>query len=94
MRFNMDDIGLHSNSSIISAELTLDRNSFSGSAAVSFHIMESEEWTEFGSTWRRSDGTLNWDDGGRVPSMSFTSFEGDQSSDTIVVELTAPFKNG
>ena len=32
---------------------------------------------------------VNWDDGGRVPSMSVTNFDGDQSSDTIVVELTA-----
>ncbi len=89
MRFNLDDIGLHSNSSIISAELTLDRNSFSGDAFVSFHIMDSEDWTEFGSTWRKYDGTYYWDDGGRVPSMSITSFDGDQSSDTVEVELTA-----
>ena len=89
MRFNMDDIGLHSNSSIVSAELTLDRNSFSGSAYVSFHIMDSEEWTEFGSTWKKYDGTYYWEDGGRVPSMSVGSFDGDQSSDNIVVELTA-----
>ena len=89
MRFNLDDIGLHSNSSIVSAELALDRNSFSGSAYVSFHIMDSEEWTEFGSTWKKYDGTYYWEDGGRVPSMSVGSFDGDQSSDSIVVELTA-----
>ena len=89
MRFNLDDVGLHSNSSIVSANLTLDRNSYSGAANVSFHIMDSDDWTEFGSTWRKYDGTYYWEDGGRVPSMSVGNFKGDQSSDNIEVDLTA-----
>ena len=89
MRINLDDVGLHSNSSIISANLSLERNSFSGAANVSLHIMDSEEWTEFDATWRKYDGTLNWQDGGRVPSMSIGTFAGDQTSSDINVNLTA-----
>jgi len=88
LRFNLDDIGLHSNSSIISANLALDRTGYSGTANVSFHIMDGDEWTENGVTWRKYDGTYYWDDGGRVPSMSVGQFEGDQSSSSIEVNLT------
>ena len=89
LRINLDDIGMHDNSSIVSAILSLERLSFSGSAVVSFHIMDGEEWTETGVTWRKYDGTYYWDDGGRMPSMSVGLFEGDQSSSTIEVNLTA-----
>ena len=44
---------------------------------------------ETGVTWRKYDGTYYWDDGGRMPSMSVGLFEGDQSSSTIEVNLTA-----
>ena len=89
LRLNLDDVGMHHNSSIVSATLSLDRVSFSGSAEVSFHIMDGEDWTESGVTWRKYDGTYYWDDGGRVPSMSVGQFEGDQSSSAIEVNLTA-----
>ena len=89
IRLNLDDIGMHHNSSIVSAILTLDRVGFSGTAAVSFHIMDGEDWTETGVTWRKYDGTYYWDDGGRVPSMSVGQFEGDQSSSIVEVNLTA-----
>ena len=88
LRLNLDDVGMHHNSSIISATLSLDRVAFSGSPEVSFHIMDGEDWTEAGVTWRKYDGTYYWDDGGRVPSMSVGQFEGDQSSSTIEVNLT------
>ena len=88
LRLNMDDIGLHDNSTIISANIVMDRVSYSGSADVSFHIMDGEDWTEGGVTWRKYDGTYYWDDGGRVPSMSVGSFEGDQSSSIIEANLT------
>ena len=89
LRLNLDDVGMHHNSSIVSATLSLDRVAFSGSPEVSFHIMDGEDWTESGVTWRKYDGTYYWDDGGRVPSMSVGNFEGDQSSSTIEVNLTA-----
>ena len=88
LRLNLDDVGMHHNSSIVSATLSLDRVAFSGSPEVSFHIMDGEDWTEAGVTWRKYDGTYYWDDGGRVPSMSVGQFEGDQSSSTIEVNLT------
>ena len=46
MRVNLDDVGLHTNATIISASLVMERSSYSGTADVSMHIMDSEEWTE------------------------------------------------
>ena len=89
MRVNLDDVGLHTNATIISASLVMERSSFSGTADVSMHIMDSEEWTETGVTWRKYDGTYYWNDGGRSPSMSISTFEGDQSSSTIETDITA-----
>ena len=89
MRVNLDDVGLHTNATIISASLVMERSSYSGTADVSMHIMDSEEWTETGVTWRKYDGTYYWDDGGRSPSMSVGAFEGDQSSSTIETDITA-----
>ena len=88
IRLNLDDIGLHANSSIISADFSFERNIHSGDAEVSFHIMDAEDWNEYGSTWRKYDGTYYWQDGGRTPSMSVGSFNGNQSSSAIEVNLT------
>ena len=88
LRLNMDDIGLHDNSTIISANMIMERVNYSGSADVSFHIMNGEDWTEDGVTWKKYDGTYYWDDGGRTPSMSVASFDGNQSSSTIETNLT------
>ena len=89
MRINMDDIGLHSNSSIISANLVMARSAYTGSADVSLHIMNAENWEESSVTWRKYDGVNDWDDGGRLPSMSVGDFTGDQNSATIDVNITA-----
>ena len=79
MRINLDDVGLHTNSSIIDATLELERIDFSGDAEVSIHAFYGEEWTENGATWRKYNGVNGWDDGGRIPSMSVGSFDGNQS---------------
>ena len=89
LRFNLDDVGLHSNSSIISANLVMERSAHSDSADVSFHMMDAEDWTETGVTWRKYDGTYYWDDGGRTPSMSVGQFWGNQTSTTIETDITA-----
>ena len=89
MRINLDDVGLHTNSSIIDATLELERIDFSGDAEVSIHAFYGEEWTENGATWRKYNGVNGWDDGGRIPSMSVGSFDGNQSSSNIEVNLTA-----
>ena len=88
MRINLDDIGLHTNSSIIDATLALERIGFTDNAEVSIHAFYGEEWTEYGATWRKYDGVNGWNDGGRVPSMSVGSFDGNQSSSNIDVNLT------
>mgnify|MGYP001177181361 FL=1 len=93
MRLNLDDLGLHHNSSIISANIIMTRDSFSGTADVSMHIMDGEEWTEDGVTWRKYDGTNYWDDGGRVPSMSVGNFTGSQSSSTIEVDIAVALQH-
>ena len=89
IRLHLDDIGLHSNATIVSASMGFTRDSSSGSALVSMHVMENDVWTEDGVTWRKYDGTYYWDDGGRTQSMSVDTFEGDQSSSSIDVNITA-----
>ena len=93
LRFNLDDVGLHTNSSIISANMVMTRESFSGSADISFHIMDGDEWTENGVTWRKSDGTYYWDDGGRTPSMSIGDYNGSQSSSSMETDLTVAIQH-
>ena len=51
--------------------------------------MDGEEWTEYESTWRKYDGTYYWEDGGRSPSMSVSNFDGNQSSSSIELDITA-----
>ena len=88
IRLNLDDIGLHSNTSVMSATFGMTRESYSGSAKVSVHVMDGEKWTENGVTWRKHNGSYYWDDGGRVPSMSVSSFVGDQTSSSIDSDIT------
>ncbi|RAH14923.1 MAG: hypothetical protein CMB20_002300 [Methanobacteriota archaeon] len=88
IRLNLDDIGMHQNSSIQSATLSFERNANLDGADVSFHIMENNDWTESGVTWKKYDGSNAWKDGGRVTSMSVGNFTGNQSSSTIEVNLT------
>jgi len=89
MRIVLDQVGMHSNSTIVSASLGLTRDSNSGSANLSAHLMESGSWTEDGVTWRKSDGIYYWDDGGRESSMSVANATGDQSSSTFDLNITA-----
>ncbi len=66
LRLNLDQIGLHSNATVQNAELNLTRFSTSGSPEISIHGVTSEGvWVEDNATWRRSDLSSLWDDGGR-----------------------------
>ena len=89
MRLNLDDIGMHSNSTIVSATLSLNRNSSSGSALVSAHVMDTDAWDEDAVTWKKSTSSTWWDDGGRVQSMSVANMMGNQTSSTFDFDLTA-----
>jgi len=93
MRFMMDDVGLHEDSAIISATLNLNRDSNSGNANVSIHMMETGVWTEDGVTWRRSDGSTSWADGGREASMSVGSFVGSAGSSLFEVNITSAIQH-
>jgi len=93
IRINMENIGLHLNSSIQSAVMSFERSDYQGDAEISFHIMENTDWTESGVTWRRYDGSSTWDDGGRTTSMSVGNFTGSQSSSTIEVNLTVAIQH-
>ena len=89
VRLNLDDIGLHTNSSIVLAEMVMTRDSFSGSPDISLHNMENRDWTENGVTWRKEDGFSLWNDGGRTPAqMSVASFDGSQSSSTVEMDIS------
>ena len=93
MRLNLDNIGMHSNSSIQHANLTFERNDFSGDAWISIHVMENDDWTENGVTWRRYDGSNTWDDGGRTTVMSIGNFNGSEASDDIEVDIGIAIQN-
>ena len=89
MRINLDDLGMHSNSTIVDATLSLNRNTSSGSALVSAHVMDTDAWDEDAVTWKKSTSSTWWDDGGRTQSMSVANMMGNQSSSTFDFDLTA-----
>jgi len=66
LRLNLDQLGMHDNATIQNAELSLTRFSTSGSPEISIHEVTSEGlWVEDDITWKRSDSSNLWDDGGR-----------------------------
>jgi hypothetical protein len=66
IRLHLDQIGLHSNATIQSAEINLSRFSSTGSPELSIHEVNTEGvWVEDDTTWRRSDSSTLWDNGGR-----------------------------
>ena len=71
LRLNLGQLGLHSNATVQNAELNLTRFSTSGSPEISIHEVTSEDvWVGADTTWRRSDSSNLWDDGGRRYSFS------------------------
>lgn len=90
MRLNLDQIGLHSNATIQSADLNLSRFSTSGAPELSIHEVNAEGvWDEDDTTWRRSDSSTLWDDGGRgLLSVSSDTMVGTSSSTDTSFELT------
>ena len=90
LRLNLDQIGLHSNVTVQNAELNLTRFSTSGSPEVSIHEVTSEGvWVEDDATWRRSDLSSLWDDGGReFLSVASDTMAGTNSPSDSSFEIT------
>lgn len=90
LRLNLDQIGMHSNSTIQSAEIELTRFSTSGAPELSIHEVTSEGlWEEDDTTWRRSDSSTLWDDGGRdLLSVASDTMVGQSSSTNSSFEIT------
>ena len=66
VRLNLDQLGLHSNSTIIDASLNLTRVSSSGSPELSIHDMTTDGlWLEEEITWNRAQNSLLWIPAGR-----------------------------
>ena len=66
VRLNLDQLGLHSNSTIIDASLNLTRVSASGSPELSIHDMATDGlWLEEEITWNRAQNSLLWIPAGR-----------------------------
>ncbi|MCS5532792.1 MAG: DNRLRE domain-containing protein [Candidatus Poseidoniaceae archaeon] len=85
MRLHLDQIGLHSNATIQSAEINLTRFSTTGSPELSIHEVNNEGvWVEDDTTWRRSDSSTLWDNGGRglLSASSDTMYGASSSTDT------------
>ncbi|MDE0557975.1 MAG: DNRLRE domain-containing protein, partial [Candidatus Poseidoniaceae archaeon] len=90
LRLNLDQLGLHSNATVQNAELNLTRFSTSGSPEISIHEVTSEGvWVEDDTTWRRSDSSNLWDDGGRdILSVASDTMVGTTSSSDSSFEIT------
>jgi len=66
LRFQMHQIGLASNASIVDASLDLTVDSASGSPLVSIHPTGSQTWVEDEITWNRATSSQTWTSGGRT----------------------------
>ena len=90
LRLNLDQLGLHSNATVQNAELNLTRFSTSGSPEVSIHEVTSEGvWVEADITWRNSDSSNQWNDGGRdLLSVASDTMVGTTSSSDSSFEIT------
>jgi hypothetical protein len=91
MRLHLDQIGLHSNATIQSAGLNLSRFSTSGTPELSIHEVNTEGvWDEDDTTWRRSDSSTLWDDGGRgLLSVSSDTMAGTSSLTDTSFDITS-----
>ena len=88
MRLNLQQLGLHENSTIIDASINLTRAGASGTPELSIHEMEqSGLWIESEITWNRAQNSLLWIPAGRdyigaaSDSMVGNSNTGDYSFD-------------
>ena len=90
LRLNLGQIGLHSNATIQNAEINLTRFSTSGAPELSIHEVNTEGvWDEDDTTWRRSDSSTLWDNGGRgLLSVSSDTMAGTSSLTDTSFEIT------
>ncbi len=82
-RLNLHEVGLHSNSTINSAELILTRSSFStDSQMLSMHSFEENDWVENEANWIRSNNQKLWREGGldHFGHSTITGLLGNQTS--------------
>ena len=80
-RLNLDKLGLHSNSTIIEANLVLTRSSnFGSDVMLSIHENSQDSWVELETTWRKSNALEEWDAGGifGLESSQMTNINGSQ----------------
>ena len=95
-RASLNQLGLHDNLTILNAELTLIRSSYTGSPVVSVHGMEeSGLWVENEITWNKmSSNGISWYDGGRSNgTQAFDLADGTQSSNTFTFDLNHAVQN-
>ena len=96
LRASLNQLGLHDNLTIVSADLKMTRASYNGDAAVSVHGMETSGlWVEEEITWNRmSSSGVQWYDGGRSNGTAAVALaQSDQTSDTFTFELDHAVQN-
>ncbi|MBN29307.1 MAG: hypothetical protein CMB34_01400 [Euryarchaeota archaeon] len=95
-RTSLNQLGLHDNLTVLSADLKLTRSSYSGSPVVSIHGMDdSGLWSENEVTWNRMslDG-VQWYDGGRSNGTATVALaNGDQTSNSFTFDLVHAVQN-
>jgi len=96
LRASLNQLGLHDNLTIVDAELSMVRSSYSGNPVISLHGMEeSGIWVENEMTWNiMATNGVQWYDGGRSNgTAAFALAEGNQSSDTFTFDLNHAVQN-
>jgi len=96
LRASLNQLGLHDNLTIVDAELSMVRSSYSGNPVISLHGMEeSGIWVENEMTWNiMGTNGVQWYDGGRSNgTAAFALAEGNQSSDTFTFDLNHAVQN-
>jgi len=89
LRFQMHQIGLASNASIVDASLDLTVDSASGSPLVSIHPTGSQTWVEDEITWNRATSSQTWTSGGRTTAGAAADAVEMASTDTsLTLNLT------
>jgi len=90
-RINLQEVGLHANSTINSANLILTRFSHTSvSPLLSMHPLEIDDWVESEANWRQMSNLLQWDEGGihEIGASTVRRIDGGQASSTF----TFPFE--
>ena len=91
LHVDLDQTGLHSNATILSAYMNLRRTDRQGDAWISIHQYEQTNWSEDDATWNNATANQNWDAGQLLKGMghSLDVQNGNKSGPTFSFDVTS-----